>query len=635
MGNETGKQEDSAENKDEQIQKDEIPTDTQINKQYPESPKSKDLQQSTEQNPGRMIIQERNYETNEDGIHTKVNERRVEYHMSKANQEYEENAENVDNEENVENEENIENAEYEENEEQVDVEGEGEVEGEIEGEYEMQPEEVENEGEVEQEQVKEEYIQEQIYEDQNKNTSNYAANYSSNYTQGDNNIKIIKDEKGMINRYINADDLKDRNIQIHPNENVVLQTGSYKNYSSSYYSNIPRYMTFQKSEMKGTGNIRSSLNVVKTEDISELVEIPKSEYPTYAGRETVFVGGGMDTGEYKFIGQGIAITQNGALEEKIEISEEEILKEINRRKNKPKKEKRKKYEILAKYYASTEYEGKAIIKVEKTEQKYSASGKGSAAFQISTNSEQNQNIQSSNDNNIDMNNIAINNNAQQSSKMQYSAKYQQSESQMQMISQSNSQAQSQSQNINFIRYQNLDENMQPNDNFSKYILSQINKFRANPQSYINLIQQAKKNIIKDKQGRLIYNDKIKIALAHGEQAFDEAINFLKTVKPMDKLVFNPYLLVEMPKTENEIRYKNDLILKVDNLINEGIIVKSYWRDVIKDPDLSLLMMIVDDIGAKSGMRRRDLFDANMKYIGINSVEINGCFVCYIILSTKE
>ena len=47
------------------------------------------------------------------------------------------------------------------------------------------------------------------------------------------------------------------------------------------------------------------------------------------------------------------------------------------------------------------------------------------------------------------------------------------------------------------------------------------------------------------------------------------------------------------------------------------------------------MTIIDDTGDKSGMRRRDLLDPNMKYIGINSIEINGCFVCYIILSQKD
>ena len=43
-------------------------------------------------------------------------------------------------------------------------------------------------------------------------------------------------------------------------------------------------------------------------------------------------------------------------------------------------------------------------------------------------------------------------------------------------------------------------------------------------------------------------------------------------------------------------------------------------------------MIVDDNGIKSGMRRKDLLDPNMKYIGISSVEIKKKFVCYITLS---
>lgn len=100
---------------------------------------------------------------------------------------------------------------------------------------------------------------------------------------------------------------------------------------------------------------------------------------------------------------------------------------------------------------------------------------------------------------------------------------------------------------------------------------------------------------------------------------------------MDRLIFNPYLVVETPKRENEIKDKNDLSLKVDNMVNDGIMIKSFWRDVIKDPKISFLMMIVDDIGEKSGMRRKDLLDINMKYIGISSVNINGSFVCYITL----
>ena len=603
MGNESGKQEETNENQAEQKSKDEIPADTQLNEQYVESPSNQENQQKNEiiikdekQGPNHIIIKERNYENNEDGIHTKVNERKVEYHIRKVNQEqdFEDNAEQLEEEENID---------------QIDDNGEGEYE--INQQEELGNEEYQGSGE---------YITEQIYEGENQNT----VNYNENYGQSKTNTKVIINKSSSSNAGFTKPNVR---IIAKDGNNLYLETGGYQGRYTSYYSDIPRYMSFQKNEQKGVGNIRSNLNVVKTEDISELIEIPRSEYPSYAGRETVFIGGGMETGEYKFKGQGIIITQKGTLEEKVDINEEEILKEINRRKNKPKKEKRKRYEILDKFYAITEFEGKPIYKTEKMEQlqkqyeynqqlKYSASGKGSGGIKIS--SGQGQLIQTSNNEN--------------------NAQFQQM-----LFSQYQSESQANSENVNLssemmsnsIRFKNLDTTMEPSDDFSKYILSQINQLRANPQAYISTVENAKNNITTDKHGRLIYNGKIKIALSRGEQAFNEAIEFLKTSKAAENLIFNPYLTVEMPKSENEIKYKNDLRYKVEGLVNKGIMIKSFWRDVIKDPELSFLMMIVDDIGEKSGMRRRDLLDPNMKYIGISSVEINGCFVCYFTFCTKE
>ena len=589
MGNESGKQEETPENQAEEIQKDEIPADTQQNNQYLENSLKKE-----DQDRKNIIIKEKHFENNEDGIQTKVDERRVEYHIRKVNQ---------DNDENVESAENI---EYDENPEQMEENAEGEYEI-----IQQDQEELGDEGYQE----RGEYITEQIYDKENQN----MANYPNDYIQGQNYSKIVINKSNSSNAaYTN------KNIKISGNSpNILIETGGYKGrHTSSYYSDIPRYMSFQKAELRGSGNIRSSLNVVKTEDQSELIEIPKSQYASFAGRETVFIGGGMETGEYKFKGQGIIITQKGSLEGNLEISEEEILKEINRRKNKPKKEKRKKYEILDKFYAVTEYEGKPIYKTEKMEQmekqyeynqqqKYSASAKGSAAFNMNSGS-----------------NIINDNNNTQMNQMQFS-----------QFEQSHSQSESQNINnssINYsLKYKNLDTSMQPSDNFSKALFSQINKIRSNPQSYINFIENSKKNIMTDKKGRLIYNGTIKIALTRGEQAFDEAIDFLKKSKSMEQLVFNPYLTVEMPKTANEIKYKNDLRYKVEKMINKGIIIKSFWRDVIRDPEISFLMMMVDDTGEMSGMRRKDLLDPNMKYIGISSVEINGSFVCYITLCPKE
>ena len=47
------------------------------------------------------------------------------------------------------------------------------------------------------------------------------------------------------------------------------------------------------------------------------------------------------------------------------------------------------------------------------------------------------------------------------------------------------------------------------------------------------------------------------------------------------------------------------------------------------------MLIVDDTGDNYAKRRNDIFDRNMKYIGINSIEINGSFACYITLCARE
>ena len=482
------------------------------------------------------------------------------------------------------------------------------------------------------------------------NNQNQNQNYPNNISSQMESQKIVTQENYSMKNNISTSLPKDKFPKGYIDSPQILNDFPPGRYTQ-YYSDIPRYMSFQRSTVKSPTKIRSSLKVVKTENVSELIEIPESQYDKYVGRETVYVGGGMETGEYKFRGQGILVTQ-AVPEAKVVISEEEILKEINRRKNK-KKQKKKEYIIIDKFYAKTEFEGKPIKKIEKVEterkemtyeeqQKYLASSKGDAAFQISSKASQSQSQQSQ-----------VNNQSQQFYKFQSQTKSQAqnqplSQSQINQMNQMNQMSQMQmkysqiannninNNNSNKIRISNLQMSSSLlSDNYSKYLLEQINKVRANPQSYIRIIESAKKNIIKDKLNRFIYNGKIKVGLVTGELAFNNAINYLKTVKPCEQLIFNPYLCLDLPRSENEIKYRNDLALKVENMINNGINIKSYWREIIRDPDISLLMMIIDDNGDKSGMRRKDLLDPNMKYIGINSVEINGNFVCYITLSSKE
>ena len=181
----------------------------------------------------------------------------------------------------------------------------------------------------------------------------------------------------------------------------------------------------------------------------------------------------------------------------------------------------------------------------------------------------------------------------------------------------------------------LNENKEyPKDNFSKYIFEHINKVRTNPKEFIPIIEESKSNIKFDKYNRLIYKSKVKVALSKGQPIFDEAISFLEQINPMNELIFNPKMCVPLPSNEDDIKNKNYLKEKIVEITNNNVCIRTYWRDIIKDAETSFILMIVDDTGFKSGMKRKDILDPNMKYIGINSIMIGKNFVCYITLSDR-
>jgi len=171
----------------------------------------------------------------------------------------------------------------------------------------------------------------------------------------------------------------------------------------------------------------------------------------------------------------------------------------------------------------------------------------------------------------------------------------------------------------------------PKDDFSIYIFENINKIRENPQSFIETIEQAKKNIILDQRGIYIYKSTVKVALSKGLPAFDEAIDFLKQLKPMNKLIFSYDLLIESPINEEQIKDKQYMNEQINKKVQDGIPIKSFWRDIIKDCQTCLILMIVDDTGVNSGKKRNDILDPNMQCIGIISKKIGKSFASYITL----
>ena len=186
-------------------------------------------------------------------------------------------------------------------------------------------------------------------------------------------------------------------------------------------------------------------------------------------------------------------------------------------------------------------------------------------------------------------------------------------------------------NYNYKSKKYIDPNGKPKDEFSKYIFNHINLLREDPRSFISLIQGSESNIQRDKKNRLIYKTKLKVALDKGVKAFEEAKLILSNTKPMDKLKYDYNMKLKLPKNEKNIKsnhhLQNQILIKGD----KGINIKSYWKEIIYDPETCFVLMVVDDTGKKAGFKRRNLLNPDYKYISINSKMINNKFVCYIAL----
>ena len=345
-----------------------------------------------------------------------------------------------------------------------------------------------------------------------------------------------------------------------------------------YEDDIPRIMFFQKgNEYLIENKSLSRNNNIKTKNrnYTEMEEIQSGEFSKYNGKKKLDIapgrrrGRGMDKGEYIFEGGRMKLVERDISEEKVKIDEEEIYKEISRRKEHDSKEKKLNYKVIDKFYTTTK-----VIRES-----------------VTSNSEEPPDRTKDNNQNQDY--------------------------------------------IDFFKNINDNADLSPDDNYSKYIFTQINKIRTDPQSIIGIIEDAKDHIIQDKYGRIIYDRDLKIALTKGQYAFDETIEFLKRQKPMESLEYKPIITIKPPSEESDVLDKNYMKKEVKKMMKSGISIKSYWRDVVRDPEISFILMIADDNGAKSGKRRNDILDPNMKYIGISSVEINDSFACYIILSTGD
>ena len=171
-------------------------------------------------------------------------------------------------------------------------------------------------------------------------------------------------------------------------------------------------------------------------------------------------------------------------------------------------------------------------------------------------------------------------------------------------------------------------------NYAEKIIELINNIRKDPSSYAKIIENSIKNIVDDNSSKthIIYKQIVKVALYNGKEAFFKAADILRNSEPLPALKFLPEMSVPLP--EKIVELKNPCFLKtqVKKLKEEGISINIYFKDLIKVPEVSALLMVVDDCSKNAGKKRMAVLNKDIKYIGVNSKFIGKTFVSYFAFS---
>lgn len=172
-------------------------------------------------------------------------------------------------------------------------------------------------------------------------------------------------------------------------------------------------------------------------------------------------------------------------------------------------------------------------------------------------------------------------------------------------------------------------------NYPEKIIEIINIIRQDPVAYADIVLNSMKNIVEDNnkndptKNKIIYKKKVKVALTRGKQAFLEAAEHLRNTEPLPPLEFVPEICIPLPENEDELKDSNFLKKKVLELRKEGINIDIFYKDLVKIPEVSALLMIVDDSEKNAGKKRMTLLDKDIKYIGVNSKFIGKTFIAYL------
>ena len=100
---------------------------------------------------------------------------------------------------------------------------------------------------------------------------------------------------------------------------------------------------------------------------------------------------------------------------------------------------------------------------------------------------------------------------------------------------------------------------------------------------------------------------------------------------MEPFIFKDKIVLPLPKTEEEIM-NHKFINNQANEIMKKTKINFYFQEYIKNPEVAVLMMIVDDNKNMNGTKRNNILNPDFKYIGINSTFVGKNFIAYFSFS---
>ena len=176
--------------------------------------------------------------------------------------------------------------------------------------------------------------------------------------------------------------------------------------------------------------------------------------------------------------------------------------------------------------------------------------------------------------------------------------------------------------------------------FNKRVFEIINKIRMNPIAYSQFIVENIKNIsienceetnektgMKEVKQVIIFKKKVKVKLFKGEDEFIEAAKLLTKMSPMEPLQFNEDIIIPIP---DSFEVMNDIDFIKNKIIKSNINI--FFKSNIKNPEIAVLLMIVDDNESSEKKKRNAILNKEFKYIGIDSKFIDNKFVLYFAFS---